>query len=269
MEIEYFSETRDDRDQIELYKALNWYNLPGYTDDDIEKATKNSFYSVYAYDGYTLVGLGRVASDGFTVAIMSGICVRPDYRRNGIGEQIVSRLVYHCQSGNYQLNVQLFCEESLRNWYKRQGFEDYALGMRKRMIFPEDTSRLRKGFREIYGIEQIIDMCRDFYWYNFDSFGEFKYTAVTGADGIAVPSLYMTFYAEEPVKFAAEIDFFNVSDFEIGCKGVKTPLVAFDIVNTTSQGYGSDKRYRIRSLEDDDISFFCESFHIINVYKTD
>ena len=66
MEIEYFSETRYESDVIDLYKALNWYGLTGYTDEDIEKANHNSFYSVYAYDGYTLVGLGRVASDGLT-----------------------------------------------------------------------------------------------------------------------------------------------------------------------------------------------------------
>lgn len=269
MEIEYFSETRDERDPIELYKALKWYNLPGYTESDIEKANKNSFYSVYAYDGYKLVGLGRVASDGLTAAVMSGICVRPDYRRRGIGEQIVTRLVYHCQSGKYQMNVQIFCEDSLRPWYEKQGFENYSMGMRKCMVYPEDPCRLRNGFREIYGVEQITDLCPDFYWYNFDAFGEFKYYSTIGASGEFVPSLFMTFYAYEPVRFVAEIDFINVSEFEIGCKGVRTPLTAFDIINTSSFGYSDDKRYRIRSIEDDNINFFCESFHIINVYKTD
>lgn len=269
MEIEYFSETRNYNDQIELYRALNWYNLPGYTDSDIDKANHNSFYSVYAYDGYKLVGLGRVASDGLTAAVMSGICVRPDYRRRGIGEQIVTRLVYYCQSGKYQMNVQLFCEDSLRPWYKKQGFEDYNLGMRKCMVFPEDPCKLRKGFGEIYGIEQITSICPDFYWYNFDSFGEFKYSSTLGTDGELVPSLFMTFYSEEPVKFTAEIDFLNVSEFEIGCRGVRSPLSAFDIINTKSLGYSDDKRYRIRSLEDDDISFFCESFHIMNVYRNE
>ena len=43
MEIDYFSETRKYEDQLDLYKKLNWYNLPGYTDEEIEKATKNSF----------------------------------------------------------------------------------------------------------------------------------------------------------------------------------------------------------------------------------
>ena len=79
MDIEYVSELKKPTDTIDLYKALEWYQLSGYTDEDIEKANA-SFYSCYAYDGDKLVGLGRVASDGLIAAIMSGICVRTDYR---------------------------------------------------------------------------------------------------------------------------------------------------------------------------------------------
>jgi ribosomal protein S18 acetylase RimI-like enzyme len=265
MEIEYFSETREYKDQIDLYRALNWYNLPGYTDNDIDKANRNSFYSVYAYDGYKLVGLGRVASDGMTAAVMSGICVRPDYRRRGIGENIVTRLVYHCQSGEYQMDVQIFCEDSLRKWYKKQGFEDYNLGMRKCMVYPDDPCRLRNGFRGIYGIEQIIDVAPDFYWCDFDSFEEFKYSGTLDSDGKNVPSLFMTFISGGSKKFSAEIDFFNVSNFKVECSGVRTPLKAFDIVNTSDMGYPDEKRYLVRA--DRGIEFFCESFHVMNVYE--
>jgi len=266
LEIEYFSETRDDRDIIDLYKALNWYGLTGYTDEDIAKANRNSFYSVYAYDGYKLVGLGRVASDGFTAAVMSGICVRPDYRRRGIGEQIVIRLVYHCQSGGNTLDVQLFCEDSLIPWYLKQGFEPHNRGMWKKMVLPEDSCRLRRNFREVYGIEQLCDMSQDLYWYNFDAFGDFKYYSTVNSRHETVPSLYMTFYCEEPAVFSADVVFENVRRFEIGCKGIKTPLTGFDIMKVAgSTNAPEGMRYRVCSLEDDDISFFCESFRVINV----
>ncbi len=267
MNIDYYSEKLNPRDSVELYKALKWYGLPGYTDCDIKRAEDNSFYSVYAYDGNKIVGLGRVASDGLTVGVMSGICVRKDYRKKKIGEEIVTRLVYFCQSGKYQMNVQLFCEDSLKSWYEKQGFENYAMGMRKLMVFPEDPCRLRNGFREIYGIEQITDLHDDFYWYNFDSFGEFRYFVSSDVNGEPIAILFMTFYVEGDDGFAVEIEFMNISEFEIGCKGAKTPLTAFDIINTQNLGYTDNKRYRIRSLEDDDISFFCENFHILNVYK--
>ena len=266
MEIEYFAGTRDDNDIIELYKALEWYGLSGYTDEDIERTNKNSFYSVYAYDGDILVGLGRVASDGLTAAVMSGICVRPDYRRRGIGEQIVTRLVYYGQSGENKLNVQLFCEDSLIKWYEKQGFERHTRGMWKPMILPEESSPLRRKFGDVYGIEQISDIADDFYWFNFDAFGDFKYYISINGRGEMVPCVMMTFFCEDDAKsFSADIIFENVSKFEIGCDGIRTPLTGFDIMHIKSGGLPNEMNYRVCSLEDDDINFFCESFRIMNV----
>lgn len=267
MEIEYLSALKRPQDTIDLYKALEWYQLSGYTDEDIEKANA-SFYSVYAYDGDKLVGLGRVASDGLIAAVMSGICVRTDYRRHGIGAEIVKRLTEYCQTGIYKLNVQLFCEDSLIKWYEGLGFEKMPVGMRKPMPFNEEHSALKKNFGEIYGIELITDLCEDFYWYDFTSFGDFSFYSGIGRDGVKVPFIRMIFYSNEPVKFSAEIIFENISEFEIGCIGVRTPLFGFDIISTEKFGYSDKKRYKIRSLEDDDISFFCETFRILSVSES-
>lgn len=264
MEIEYLSSLKRPGDTVELYKALEWYQLSGYTDEDIEKAN-DSFYSIYAYDGDRLVGLGRVASDGLIAAVMSGICVRSDYRRRGIGAEIVRRLVEYCQTGIYKLNVQLFCEDSLIKWYEGMGFEKMPVGMKKPMPMNEEHSALKKNFGDIYGIEQITDLYEDFYWYDFDAFGDFSYYSGIGSEGVKVPFIRMIFYSNSPVKFSAEIIFENVSEFEIGCIGVRTPLFGFDIISTEKYGYSDRKRYKIRSLEDDDISFFCETFRVITV----
>ena len=37
MEIEYLSALKKPEDTIDLYKSLEWYRLPGYTDEDIAK----------------------------------------------------------------------------------------------------------------------------------------------------------------------------------------------------------------------------------------
>ncbi|MDE7294500.1 MAG: GNAT family N-acetyltransferase [Oscillospiraceae bacterium] len=264
MEIEYLSSLKRPGDTVELYKALEWYMLDGYTDEDIRKANE-SFYSVYAYDGDTLVGLGRVASDGLIAAVMSGICVRTDYRRHGIGAEIVKRIVDYCQSGIYSLNVQIFCEDSLIKWYEGMGFEKMAVGMRKQMPIREEHCALKKNFSEVYGIEQIAELSEEFYWYDFDAFGDFSYYGGIGSEGVKVPFIRMNLYCREPVKFCAEMIFENVSEFEIGCLGVRTPLFGFDIVNTEKLGYAEKKRYKVRSLEDDDISFFCEKFRVMSV----
>ena len=264
MEIEYLSELKRPEDTIDLYKSLEWYQLSGYTDDDIAKANQ-SFYSCYAYDGDKLVGLGRVASDGLIAAVMSGICVRTDYRKHGIGAEIVRRIVEYCQTGLYKLNVQIFCEDSLIKWYEGMGFEKMPVGMRKPMPMKEERSALKKKFGEIYGIEQITDLNEDFYWYDFDAFGDFSFYAGIGSEGVRVPFVKMTLYSHDPVMMSCEVIFENVSEFEIGCIGVRTPLFGFDIINTESRGYSVRTRYKIRSLEDDDISFFCEKLRIMSV----
>lgn len=268
MNIEYLSALKSPHDTIDLYTALEWYQLNGYTDEDIAKANE-SFYSVYAYDGDTLVGLGRVASDGVTAAVMSGVCVRSDYRSHGIGAEIVNHLTEYCQTGIYKMNVQIFCEDSLIKWYEGLGFEKNAAGMRKPMHLIEESCALKKNFGQIYGIEQISEISPDFYWYNFDFFGDFRYYSGKGSEGRKVPFLSVTFYSNEPARFSAELIFENVSEFEIGCLGVRTPLMGFDIIFTEKYGYSEKKRYRIRSLEDDDISFFCEVFRVIFVHRSE
>ena len=110
-----------------------------------------------------------------------------------------------------------------------------------------------------------MPLSEDFYWYNFDGFGDFSYYSGIGSEGVKVPFIRMILYSNAPVKFSAELIFENVSEFEIGCLGVRTPLFGFDIICTEKYGYAEKKRYKIRSLEDDDISFFCEKFRIMSV----
>jgi hypothetical protein len=145
------------------------------------------------------------------------------------------------------------------------GFEKMPVGMRKPMPLCEEHSALKKNFGDIYGIEQITDLSEDFYWYDFDAYGDFSYYSGIGSEGVKVPFIRMIFFSNSPVKFSAEIIFENVSEFEIGCLGVRTPLFGFDIICTEKFGYAEKKRYKIRSLEDDDISFFCEKFRVMSV----
>jgi GNAT superfamily N-acetyltransferase len=265
MEIEYFTGMLRRSDIVELYSELGWYGLSGYTDDEIEKAEKNSFYSVYAYDGRKLVGLGRIASDGKTVAIMSGICVHSDYRRRGIGEGIVTRLVYFCQSGENAITVQLFCEDKLKRWYEKFGFESYTHGMRKVAPNSENLDGIMSEFHEIYGLDQIVDLIPDFYWHSFRSFGEFRFYGGMNSQGECVPNLLMTYYTAGPVHLSCDLIFDNVQGFEVSCKGLRTPITDFSIVKISNE----PRRFRVNSYDKDGIYFFCENFKVINVRQID
>jgi GNAT superfamily N-acetyltransferase len=260
-EIEYYCELLDENDIVELYMSLGWYGLPGYTAAEIEKVESNSFYSVYAYSGDTLAGLGRVASDGVTRAVMSGVCVKTEFRRRGIGEGIVKRLIYFCQSGGNNIPVQLFCEDSLIPWYEQMGFKMSNYGMIKEPPVSQKKRGIIRDFPDIYGLEQITEIMPDFRWYNFDSFGELRYYSLINYDKKAIPALFMTFFIEDEKSFSVDIIFENVKNFHIGCNGIKTPLSGFDIHDTGE----SESRYHIRTLEDDDISFICENIRIANI----
>jgi ribosomal protein S18 acetylase RimI-like enzyme len=48
---------------------------------------------IHAYDGDRLVGLCRAMSDGVSNAYISSVMVAPEYRRRGIGREMLARLM--------------------------------------------------------------------------------------------------------------------------------------------------------------------------------
>ena len=48
---------------------------------------------VHAYDGARLVGFCRAISDGVSNAYVSSVMVDPEYRRRGIGREMLARLI--------------------------------------------------------------------------------------------------------------------------------------------------------------------------------
>jgi hypothetical protein len=137
--------------------------------------------------------------------------------------------------------------------------------MRKVMVYPEESSRLRKEFREIYGIDDITDINDEIYWNDFNRFGELKYYNARNARGEMVPNLYIYLYTDDPVKLTVEIVFENVSRVNVCFEGIETLLDGFDIIDTGNLGLSTEKRYCIRTLYNRTLSFLCENFRILNV----
>ena len=92
------------------------------------KAMEISWRVICAYDKDQLIGTGRVVSDGFINAYVCGLIVHPDYQSNGIGKEMLTRLIAECKASN--LHIQLFAEEGKANYYERQGFEKFAAGLK-------------------------------------------------------------------------------------------------------------------------------------------
>jgi ribosomal protein S18 acetylase RimI-like enzyme len=104
-----------------LFQTTGWNADYHLTSHDLAKALKESAFMVSAYDEDRLVGFGRVVSDSIH-AMIYDLIVAPDYQRQGIGGEILDRLVQRCQEAHIR-DVQLFCARNTREFYERHGFE--------------------------------------------------------------------------------------------------------------------------------------------------
>jgi GNAT superfamily N-acetyltransferase len=120
------------RDQFwELFQTTGWNEKYRLSPDDLMRALCASWYMLSAYDGERLVGFGRLVSDGVLHAVVDELMVLPEYRGQGIGGDILRRLVEICQEAGVR-DIQLFCAKGKREYYEKRGFRarpDDAPGM--------------------------------------------------------------------------------------------------------------------------------------------
>jgi ribosomal protein S18 acetylase RimI-like enzyme len=79
-----------------------------------------SKYISTAHDGTVLVGFARAISDGVSNAFIASVCVLPEYRRRGIGGELVRRLM----EGRDTIRFVLHAHPDKHGFYKALGFED-------------------------------------------------------------------------------------------------------------------------------------------------
>ncbi|UYX54691.1 GNAT family N-acetyltransferase [Bacillus thuringiensis] len=121
----------DFNELLALYESLGWNSLK-LTVNELEQMCKQSWYAIYAFKEQQLIGMGRVISDGVITGIICGVCVLPKYQSGGIGEEIVKRLIQHCEQN--KVIPQLMCVENLQSYYESIGFEAFSIGMTKHII---------------------------------------------------------------------------------------------------------------------------------------
>lgn len=128
MAINYTSELNNEHDLYMLYESLGWNDFLKLDERELNQGMKQSWLVIYAYDSETLVGTGRIISDGIINAYLCGLGVADTYRNQGIGTEISRRLVGACKKKN--LHIQFFCEKHLVPYYEKQGFVEFAVGMK-------------------------------------------------------------------------------------------------------------------------------------------
>ena len=127
-------------DEVEianLYRAGGWWKEE-YDPEELPRLIKGSFLFAVAVNIKTgrAVGMGRVISDGVSDGYIQDLVVLPEYRKTGIGTQIVSTLVKKCiELGSSWIG--LIAEPDTEKFYLPSGF--HPMEGHTPLIFRIDT----------------------------------------------------------------------------------------------------------------------------------
>jgi ribosomal protein S18 acetylase RimI-like enzyme len=112
-----------DDEIVELYKAGGWWK-DYYDKSGIKHLIKNSFAFavVINKNNGKAIGMGRLLSDGVSDAYIQDLVILPEYRDQGIGRQLVEKLIDHCLSNNIHW-IGLIAEPNQDDFYKPLGFK--------------------------------------------------------------------------------------------------------------------------------------------------
>jgi GNAT superfamily N-acetyltransferase len=127
-------------DEVEianLYRAGGWWKEE-YDPEELPHLIKGSFLFAVAVNIKTgrAVGMGRVISDGVSDGYIQDLVVLPEYRKTGIGTQIVSTLVKKCIELGISW-ISLIAEPDTEKFYLPFGF--HPMEGHTPLIFRSDT----------------------------------------------------------------------------------------------------------------------------------
>lgn len=103
-----------------LYDTTGW-GPPGRSVRFYQHALQASWSACSAYSENSLVGFGRVISDGHLHAFITEMIVLPAAQRQGIGTTILAALLARCKEAGIT-DIQLFCAEGKAAFYEASGF---------------------------------------------------------------------------------------------------------------------------------------------------
>ena len=92
----YQTDFKKIEDLENLYQKLEC-NKVGLSVEELKNMVMGSWFSLYVYDGLALIGTGRIISDGIITGLICGVGVLPSFQNQGIGKEIVTRLIQECE----------------------------------------------------------------------------------------------------------------------------------------------------------------------------
>ena len=102
---------------VRLYRANGWSSAEKPT--ELRNALHHSHTLLSAWAGEELVGLGNAISDGYLVVYYPHLLVHPDLQGQGIGTELMKRLMDKYQGFHQQM---LVADGRAIEFYRRSGF---------------------------------------------------------------------------------------------------------------------------------------------------
>lgn len=107
--------------------------------NDLKVSFSNSMFKCFVYDSGKLVAAGRALADGVDCSYICDVAVHPDYQGQGLGRQIVSKLVEFSQGHR---KIILYAAVGKEPFYLKLGFKRMATAM---AIFQNQAQALENG----------------------------------------------------------------------------------------------------------------------------
>lgn len=120
---------------LSVYRSLGWFaqHLP----ERVERAHANSARIVSAWEGDTLAGWARIITDGEFCLFLHEILLRPEYQRQGIGRELMIRVLEGCE---HVQNMVLLSDLGNEPFYAPFGFEVVTSEMAFRAMYKMSNS---------------------------------------------------------------------------------------------------------------------------------
>lgn len=133
----------DDLTVLDWEEAAALYRAAPLADKkaaDIKTAFTNSMFRCFAFDKGKLVGAGRVLADGCDTAYLCDVAVLPSHQGQGLGTEIISKLVELSKSHTKIILYAALGKESL---YRKFGFKRMTTAM---AIFEDQEGAQARGY---------------------------------------------------------------------------------------------------------------------------
>lgn len=120
----------------ELYRIAPLGEKPP---DALRTVFSNSRFVRFVYAGDQLVGAGRALADGLDCAYLADVAVHPDHQGQGLGRELISRLV---QAASGHRKIILYANPGKEGFYRRLGFLSMNTAM---AIWSDPDAAIKSG----------------------------------------------------------------------------------------------------------------------------